>query len=121
MIPLLFLTLIFAFMTDYPAQLTQLLFILDEIQAIDIVTLDVKNQTSITDYMIICSGRSSRHVKSIAQTALEKMKAQGLPGLSTHGMDEGDWVLIDFGDYILHAMQPDSRAFYNLEGLWQEK
>jgi ribosome-associated protein len=108
-------------MTDYPKQLTQLLTILDDIQANDVTVLDVRKQTSITDYMIICSGRSSRHVKSIAETAVDKMKRDGLLSLGSHGMEDGDWVLIDFGDYLLHVMQPDSRAFYNLEGLWQEK
>lgn len=108
-------------MTDYPKPLKQLLHELDEMQAIDCSVIDVRNQTSITDYMIICSGRSSRHVKSIAEIAVEKMKRQGLLSLSTHGLDQGDWVLIDFGDYVLHVMQPDSRAFYNIEGLWQEQ
>lgn len=91
---------------------------LDDIQAIDVVVIDVRDQTSVTDYMIICSGRSSRHVKAIAETVVEQMKMAGLPALSLSGIESGDWALIDFGDFVLHVMQPESRAFYNLEGLW---
>lgn len=109
-----------AFMTNNSPQLDLLLHELDEMQALDIKVIDVKNQTSVTDYMIICSGRSSRHVKAIAQSALEKSKAAGMPSLSVHGLDSGDWALVDFGDYVLHVMQADTRSFYNLEGLWQQ-
>jgi ribosome-associated protein len=106
-------------MSEQTAPLKQLLLSLDDSQAIDIATIDVHSQTSVTDYMIITSGRSSRHVKAIAQHAMEKMKAIGVSSMSDHGLENGDWVLIDFGDYILHVMQPDTRAFYNIEGLWQ--
>jgi ribosome-associated protein len=108
-------------MTNYPTQLNQLLHYLDEIQASDVKVLDVKNVTSVTDYMIIASGRSSRHVQSIATTIMEKMKAEGLSALGTHGLETADWVLVDFGDYVVHIMQTDSRTFYNLEGLWQSE
>ncbi len=101
--------------------LKQLLKFLDEIQAIDTVVIDVSKQTTVTDYMIICSGRSSRHVKAIAEQVLEKMKAAGLPALSQNGLEVGEWALIDFGYFVLHVMQPDSRIFYNLEGLWQNE
>ncbi|KTD19458.1 putative Iojap-related protein [Legionella israelensis] len=97
-----------------------LLEALDDIQAFDVITLDVKKQTTITDYMVIASGRSSRHVKAIAEQVIEAMKKAGHQPLSFTGLDEGDWALVDFGDCILHVMQPDTRAFYNLEGLWQE-
>lgn len=99
--------------------LEKLVNALDDIQATDITVLDVKDQTTITDYMIICSGRSSRHVKSIAQQIIEKMKTNKVPPISSSGLESGDWALVDFGDFIVHVMQPDSRAFYNLEGLWQ--
>ncbi|AHE66666.1 ribosome silencing factor [Legionella oakridgensis] len=107
-------------MPDKHPLLETLIASLEDIQASDIVTLDVRNQTSVTDYMIICSGRSSRHVKSIAEQVMEKMKAAGLPALSHHGLEQGDWALIDFGDFVVHVMQPENRAFYNLEGLWQQ-
>lgn len=107
-------------MKDEKRFLTMLQEALDDIQAKDIITIDVREQTTITDYMVICSGRSSRHVKAIAEQTIEKMKSAGLPALSRSGLDSGEWALIDFGEIILHVMQPESRAFYNLEGLWQE-
>lgn len=106
-------------MSDYPAQLKQLLIYLEDIHAIDIKIIDVRKQTSITDYMIITSGRSSRHVKSIAEFIMEHMKAAGTAAHSSHGLESGEWVLVDFVDFVVHVMQPDSRSFYNLEGLWQ--
>lgn len=108
-------------MTNQSALLQQIIDCLEEIQAIDVKVINVSNQTTVTDYMIICSGRSSRHVKAIAQTLMEKMKANNLPSLGDHGLETGDWALVDFGDFVLHVMQPDSRAFYNLEDLWQDK
>ena len=101
-----------------PKSVEHLVEILNEIQASDITVIDVSKQTSVTDYMIICSGRSSRHVKAIGETLLEKMKISGQPPLGNHGLETGDWVLIDLGDCIIHIMQPETRAFYNLEGLW---
>lgn len=107
-------------MTQQQLFLKQLLKSLDDIQAIEVTVIDVREQTTVTDYMIVCSGRSSRHVKAIANLAAEQMKAAGMAALSETGLESGEWVLIDFGDFVLHVMQPDSRAFYNLEGLWQE-
>lgn len=107
-------------MADQQLLLNKLQKSLDDIQAIDIVIINVSEQTSVTDFMIICSGRSSRHVKAIAETVAEQMKAAGLSALSLNGLESGEWVLIDLGDFVLHVMQPDSRAFYNLEGLWQQ-
>lgn len=106
-------------MSEQSLLLEQLIKALDDNQAIDIVSINVTKQTSVTDYMIICSGRSSRHVKAIAGLVIEKMKTKGLPPLSQNGLETGDWVLVDFGDFVLHVMQADIRAFYNLEGLWQ--
>lgn len=105
-------------MTSPTDPVQSILFYLDEMQAINVTRLDVKEQTSITDEMIVCSGRSSRHVKSIGTFVLEKMKHNGHPTLSTNGLNQGEWVLLDFGDVILHVMQADIRAFYNLEELW---
>lgn len=96
-----------------------LLKALEDIQANDVKVIDVSRQTTITDYMIVCEGRSSRHVKSIAFHIMEQMKSEGLPALN-NSLDSGDWALIDFGDCVVHVMQPESRAFYNLEGLWEE-
>jgi ribosome-associated protein len=106
-------------MPDKNPLLDKLISSLEDIQATDITVLDVMDQTTITDYMIICSGRSSRHVKSIAQQIIENMKVAGLPAISSTGLQSGDWALVDFGDFIVHIMQKDSRALYNLEDLWQ--
>lgn len=108
-------------MSDTNLMLKALLQGLDDLQAIDVTVIDVHDQTAITDFMIICSGRSSRHVKAIAENVMEHMKSQQLPALSVNGLDTGEWTLVDFGDFVVHVMQPESRAFYNLEGLWQQQ
>lgn len=100
--------------------LQSILHWLTEMQAIDVKVINVAKQTAVTDYMIMCSGRSSRHVKAIGTEVMTKMKEQGLPAQGNHGLEQGDWVLIDFGECVLHVMVPDSRAFYNLESLWEE-
>jgi ribosome-associated protein len=95
-----------------------LLAILDDMQAIDIKIIDVHQQTTITDDMIICSGRASRHVSAIASEVLEQMKAKGFKSLHNTGLEGGEWALIDFGDLILHVMLPEVRTYYDLESLW---
>lgn len=94
---------------------------LEDAHATHIVTIDVRDQTTITDFMIIATGRSSRHVKAVAEQLMLDMKATKLPALHATGLDQGDWVLIDFGDFIVHVMQASIRDFYDLEGLWQNK
>jgi ribosome-associated protein len=106
-------------MTTTNNLLTKLLTILDDAKALDVLTIDVSKQTSITDYMVICTGRSSRHVKAIADQAMESMKAAHNPALRNSGLNTGEWVLVDFGDFILHVMTAESREFYDLEGHWQ--
>lgn len=108
-------------MSNRHPMLDKLLHILDENQAVDIKILDVRKQTTITDYMIITSGRASRHVKAIAQKVLEEMKAAGMPALNSNGMENGEWILIDFNDFIVHIMQAETRQYYNLEGLWDDQ
>ena len=107
-------------MQENKSLLQAILKALEDIQATDVTVIDVSQQTTITDTMVICSGRSSRHVKAIAENIMEHMKAQGMPSLHQHGLQSGDWVLVDFGDVIVHVMQPESRSFYNLEELWQQ-
>lgn len=104
---------------NYTPLVQQLLATLDENHAIDVVVIDVQAHTTITSYMIICSGRSSRQVKSIAELTMEKMKKCGYRSYGESGLQHAEWVLIDFGEAVLHVMQPDIRAFYHLEGLWQ--
>ncbi len=92
---------------------------LDDMKARDITELDVRGKSSVTDYMVIASGTSKRHVMSVAQEVLDKVKAAGLQPLGTEGQSAGDWILVDLGDVIVHVMMPDARSFYDLERLWQ--
>ena len=98
--------------------LPHLLELLEEIKAEEVSVIHVAEQTSVTDDMVICTGRSSRHVRSIAEFAVEKMKASGIQPLSQNGLESGEWALVDFGDFVLHVMQPQIRQLYNLEELW---
>lgn len=91
---------------------------LEELKAEDIVVLDVTSMTSITDVMVIASGRSARHVKSLAQRLSEKAKSENIEVIGVEGDVSADWVLVDLGDLIVHLMLPDVRAFYALEKLW---
>jgi len=100
------------------ALLSNILSALDEYKAENIVTLDVKNKTTITDYMVVANGRSSRQVKSLAQLVIDMLKKHGIAAISVTGLDNGEWALVDFGDVILHIFQPDARAFYDIEALW---
>jgi len=91
---------------------------LDDLKAADVRTLDVTGLTTITDYMVIASGRSDRHVRSIADHLVEAASAAGQPPLGVEGMDAGEWVLVDLQDIVVHIMQPRLRDFYKLENLW---
>ena len=91
---------------------------LDDMKAVDIVELDVNGKTSVTDLLIIASGTSSRHVKSIASSVAVEAKKQGNKPLGIEGEAQGEWVLVDLGDIVLHVMQPQVRQFYDLEKLW---
>ncbi len=92
---------------------------LEEIKAQDITTIDVRGKTSITDFMLIASGTSSRHVKSLVDNVLEKAKEMGVRPLGSEGLDTGEWALLDLGDIVVHVMLPTARQFYDLERLWQ--
>ncbi len=91
---------------------------LDDLKAQDILALDVRGLTSIADYMVIASGTSDRHVKSLASSVADTLKKAGCRPLGMEGETEGEWVLIDFGDVIVHVMLPQAREFYKLESLW---
>ena len=84
----------------------------------DIVELDVKGKSTITDTMIICSGNSKRHVSSIAEHVQLESKRAGISLLNVEGKETGEWVLVDLGEIIVHIMQDESRDFYQLEKLW---
>lgn len=91
---------------------------LEELKGKDITRVDVRGKSDVTDTMIIACGTSSRHVKSLANNLVENAKKQGMAPLGVEGMEVGDWVLVDFGDTLVHVMQPETRAFYDLEKLW---
>lgn len=92
---------------------------LEDLKAIDLVTIDVSDITTIADRMIICSGRSSRHVISLAQGLVTKAKQQKLSYIRMEGEKEGEWVIVDLADVVIHIMLPTAREFYNLEDLWE--
>jgi len=91
---------------------------LDDMKAQDIKTLDVRGKTSITDIMIIASGTSDRHVKSLADTVAFQAKQAGEPAIGTEGVNEGEWALVDLNGVVVHVMQAKVRDFYQLERLW---
>jgi len=91
---------------------------LEEIKGTDIVRLDVRGLTTVTDYMVVASGTSNRHVKELADAVAEKAKEAGQRPAGIEGEDGGEWVLLDLGDTLVHVMLPRVREFYNLEKLW---
>lgn len=91
---------------------------LDDVKAKDIVKLDVRNMTTVTDYMVVASGTSNRHVKALVDNVAEKAKAAGCKPVGIEGEDGGEWVLLDLQDALVHVMLPKVREFYNLEKLW---
>ena len=91
---------------------------LDDMKAEDTVTLDLTGKSSIADTMVVTSGRSNRHVGSVADRVLEDLAAAGVPDARVEGMPHCDWVLIDAGDVIVHVFRPEARAFCNLEKMW---
>lgn len=91
---------------------------LDELKAVEPVMLDVRGKTPLTDMMFVASGNSSRHVKSIADSVVDKAKEAGLRPVGIEGEDAGEWILVDLGDAVVHVMLPAVRELYRLEGIW---
>jgi len=91
---------------------------LDDLKGVNQVSLDVRELSNVMDYLIICSGTSSRHVKSLADNVSRMAKAAGHMPMGVEGEDAGEWVLVDLGDVVVHVMQPATRDFYDLERLW---
>jgi ribosome-associated protein len=91
---------------------------LEDIKAEDNVTIDISGKSSIGDYMVVTSGRSQRHVGAVADRVIKDIETAGVRGVRVEGMRQGDWVLIDAGDVIVHVFRPEVREFYNLEKMW---
>ncbi len=98
--------------------LARILTSLDEDKAEDVVQIDLRGKTSIGDYMVICSGRSSRQVVALAEKLVERLKHEFGRSAKVEGKDSGDWVLVDTGDVIVHIFRPEVREFYQLEKMW---
>ena len=93
---------------------------LDLNKALDIVSIDLKDKSSMADYMIIASGTSSRHIQSLSEQVLEKFKKNGLKNSKIEGKESGEWKLVDGIDLIVHIFHPEKRKFYELEKIWSE-
>ena len=91
---------------------------LEEVKGLDIIKLDVSNMTTVTDWMIVASGTSSRHVNALVENVSDKAKAAGHRPTGIEGEAGGEWVLLDLNDALVHVMLPKVREFYNLEKLW---
>lgn len=101
-----------------PPVLTLIETSLDADKAEEIVTIDLVSKTTIADYMVIATGRSQRQLAAMADHLVVKLKDRGLVPVPIEGKDQGDWVLIDAGDVIVHLFRPEARAHYNLEKMW---
>ena len=93
---------------------------LDSNKALDIISIDLKNKSSMADYMIIASGTSSRHIQALSEQILEKFKNNGITNCKIEGKDSSDWKLIDGIDVIVHIFNPEKRKFYEIEKIWSE-
>ena len=93
---------------------------LDNNKALDIISIDLKDNSSIADYMIVASGTSSRHIQSLSEQVLEKFKTNGLKNCKIEGKDSAEWKLVDGIDIVVHIFNPEKRKFYELEKIWSE-
>jgi len=93
---------------------------LDSNKALNVISIDLKNKSSMADYMIIASGTSSRHIQALSEQVLEKLKTNGVKNSKIEGKESLDWKLVDGIDLIVHIFNPDKRKFYELEKIWSE-
>lgn len=91
---------------------------LDDLKAVNVEVLDVGALTDVMEYLVVASGTSNRHVKSLADNVIVAAKKAGIPPLGVEGQDTGEWVLVDLGGVVVHVMLPATRAFYDIERLW---
>lgn len=103
---------------DADETLNLILSRLDDMKAEETITIDLRGKSSITDYMIVTSGRANRHVGAIAENVAKGLKENGIAAPHIEGLPNCDWVLIDSGDVIVHVFRPEVREFYNLEKMW---
>ena len=92
---------------------------LDDDKAEEVIAIDLRGRSDMTDYMVVCSGRSSRQVSAIAEKLVDRLKTEAGVPCRMEGKETGDWVLIDAGDVIIHVFRPEVREFYQLEKMWQ--
>ncbi|MCK5931615.1 MAG: ribosome silencing factor [Fulvimarina manganoxydans] len=104
--------------TDARTVLNLVLKSLDDSKAEDLVSIDMMGKSALADHMVIASGRSHRHVSALADHLLRDLKAIGVKAPKVEGLQNGDWVLIDTGDLIVHIFRPEVRSFYNIEKMW---
>ena len=93
---------------------------LDSNKALDIISIDLENKSSMADFMIIASGTSSRHIQALSEQVLEKLRANGIKSSKIEGKESSDWKLVDGIDLIVHIFNPEKRKFYELEKIWSE-
>ncbi|SOB76542.1 ribosome-associated protein [Marinobacter sp. LV10R510-11A] len=93
---------------------------LEDVKAQDVSVVDVRDRTSVTDFMVLASGTSNRHVKSLADSVVVDAKEQGVRVNSVEGGGGSDWILVDLGDVVVHVMLPAAREFYDLERFWRD-
>ena len=98
----------------------EIINLLDSNKALDIVTIDLENKSSIADFMIIASGTSSRHIQALSEQVFDEFKKNGISNCKIEGKDSNDWKLVDGIDLIVHIFNPEKRKFYELEKIWSE-
>lgn len=103
---------------DAEETLSTVLAALEDMKAEDITTIDLSGKSSIGDYMVVATGRSQRHVASVADNVVKDLEQSGITRVRVEGMRQADWVLIDSGDVIVHVFRPEIRSFYSLEKMW---
>ncbi len=92
---------------------------LEDLKAVDVTVLDVRGKSSVTDFMVIASGTSGRHLKALANNVVVEVKKSGIKPLGVEGESSNEWVLVDLVDVVVHIMLPETREFYQLEKLWE--
>jgi len=91
---------------------------IEDAKGLDITAIKVSHLTQVTDYMIIATGTSNRHIQTIAETAIKNAQQKGFEKIGLEGLGQSEWVVVDFADVVLHVMSPAAREHYNIEGLW---